>query len=249
MTGSAQEQSILRLRQQAQRAEKLDRPVAGRFVAGEERAAAMREAKSRGIAASFWGGWEGAERAQVCFHPAEDEPEFTAVWVEATWHAKFGHADHRALLGSLMALGMDRSLFGDLIAREGTAYLCALPEAAAGLPEQWREAGRTALRVRVLEEPPPIEAPSGVLFRDTVASMRLDGVLASGMKLSRGKAAELIAAGAVMVDHVPEERNDRLLEAGCLLSIRGFGRIRIREVGDPTRKDRLPVVLEIFGGR
>jgi RNA-binding protein YlmH len=45
---------------------------------------------------------------------------------------------------------------------------------------------------------------------------------------------------------MPEERTDRVLEAGALLSIRGFGRIRVREVGSPTRKDRLPVQLEIF---
>ena len=45
---------------------------------------------------------------------------------------------------------------------------------------------------------------------------------------------------------MPEERTDRLLEPGQLLSIRGFGRIRLTEVGSPTRKDRLPVTLEIF---
>jgi DNA repair ATPase RecN len=57
---------------------------------------------------------------------------------------------------------------------------------------------------------------------------------------------EIIRTGAVSVDHMPEERTDRVLEAGALLSIRGFGRIRVREVGSPTRKDRLPVQLEIF---
>jgi len=56
----------------------------------------------------------------------------------------------------------------------------------------------------------------------------------------------MIRAGAVSVDHALEERTDRTLSAGQLLSIRGFGRIRLREVGEPTRKDRLPVVLEIF---
>ena len=49
-----------------------------------------------------------------------------------------------------------------------------------------------------------------------------------------------------MVDHMPEERTDRMLTPGQLLSVRGFGRIRLCEVGERTRKDRLPVVLEIF---
>ena len=82
--------------------------------------------------------------------------------------------------------------------------------------------------------------------RDTVASMRLDSVLASGMRISRAKAAEMIRQGLVSVDHQLEERVDRQLAAGQLLSVRHFGRIRIRETGELTRKDRLPVVLEIF---
>jgi RNA-binding protein YlmH len=83
-------------------------------------------------------------------------------------------------------------------------------------------------------------------MRDTVASLRLDCVLASGLRTSRAKAAEMIREGLVMVEHMPEERVDRLLETGALLSVRGFGRIRLTAVGEKTRKDRLPVTLEIF---
>lgn len=79
-----------------------------------------------------------------------------------------------------------------------------------------------------------------------MASLRLDSLLAAGMKTSRGRAAEIIRTGAVAVEHIPEERVDRLIEAGQLLSVRGFGRVRLVQVGDRTRKDRLPVVLEIF---
>ena len=37
--------------------------------------------------------------------------------------------------------------------------------------------------------------------RDTVSSLRLDAVAASAFGLSRGRAAELIAAGRVNLDH------------------------------------------------
>ena len=83
-------------------------------------------------------------------------------------------------------------------------------------------------------------------MRDTVASLRLDSILASGMRTSRAKAAEMIRAGLVSVEHAPEERIDRILAEGQLLSVRGFGRIRLRNVGERTRKDRLPVTLEVF---
>ena len=240
------DQLLLRLHQQAERADRLDLPVPGRFVTGEERAAAIHAAREARVAASFDGGWPDAEREQVCFHPGWAEAEFTAVWVEIRWAAKFAHVEHRDLLGSLMGLGMDRSFFGDLIALEDRAYLLALPEVAARLPMEWDKAGSVPIKVTLLEEAPSFEPPRGDMLRDTVASMRLDCILASGMKTSRSRAAEIIRTGAVAVDHMPEERTDRLLDAGMLLSIRGFGRIRVQEVGQPTRKDRLPVQLEIF---
>ena len=56
----------------------------------------------------------------------------------------------------------------------------------------------------------------------------------------------MIRQGLVMVNHMPEERVDRQLEAGSIVSIRHFGRLCLRQVDAPTRKDRLPIVLEIF---
>ncbi len=239
-------QLALRLRQNAERADRLDMPVPGRFVTGEERAMAVHAAKEARVAATFDGGWPDAERVQVCFHPAWAEAEYTAVWVEIRWAAKFAHVEHRDLLGSLMALGMDRGFFGDLIAMEDHAYLLALPEVAARLPVEWDKAGNVPIKVKLLEDAPVIEPPKGDMLRDTVASLRLDCILSAGMKTSRSRAAEIIRTGAVSVNHMPDERTDRVLAAGDLLSIRGFGRIRLIEVGNPTRKDRLPVVLEIF---
>ena len=239
-------QLALRLKQGAERADRMDMPVPGRFLTGEERAMAVHEARAAGVTVSFDGGWPEAERVQVCFHPGWAEAEFTAVWLEIRWAAKFARVAHSDLLGSLMALGMDRSFFGDLIALEDRAYLCALPEAACRLPMEWDKAGNVSLKVTELPQRPEFEMPKGEKLRDTVASLRLDCVLASGMRTSRAKAAEMIRAGLVAVEHMPEERVDRLLAAGQLLSVRGFGRIRLTNVGDKTRKDRLPVTLEVF---
>ena len=241
-----QEQLALRLRQAAERAEKRSCPIAARFLSGAERSLAIHAAREAGVLVAFDGDWPEAERVQPCFYPADEEPLFTGVWMEVRWNARFAAVDHRALLGSLMALGMDRAFFGDMIAQEDRAYLYVLPEMAARLPMEWNQAGRATLTVTELALPPVIQPPSGTMLRDTVASVRLDSVLASGMKLSRARAAEIIRQGSVMVDHVPEERVDRLLTEGQLLSVRGFGRVRLKEVGSPTRKDRLPVVLEVF---
>lgn len=239
-------QAQLRFRQGAVKAARTEQAVPGRFVTGEERNQARHEAREQGISVSFSGGWDGAEREQVCFHPDWTEAVFTAVWVEIRWAAKFSTVSHADLLGSLMALGMDRSLFGDLMAEVDRAYLCALPEAARRLTEEWQEAGRVPLKVTLLDQPPLIRPPKGEEMRDTVASLRLDCVLSSGLRVSRTRAAEIIRQGLVQMDHTPTERPDALLTPGTLLSVRGFGRIRLETVGDRTRKDRLPITLSVF---
>ena len=75
-------QLALRLKQGAERADRMDMPVPGRFLTGEERAMAVHEARAAGVTVSFDGGWPEAERVQVCFHPGWAEAEFTAVWLE-----------------------------------------------------------------------------------------------------------------------------------------------------------------------
>ncbi|MBR4710609.1 MAG: hypothetical protein IKP10_01150 [Clostridia bacterium] len=234
------------LRESAMRAARLDAAVPGRFLPAADAGQAIHEAREAGVLVSFDGGYPEAERVQACFHPEGMEAVFTRVWVTVTWNPRAAAPEHRALMGSLMALGTDRSYIGDLIAEENGAYLCCLPPLAARLPLEWTEAGRTAIRAETTDEPPVITPPKGLTVRDTVASLRLDSLLAAALRLSRGTAADMIRAGGVSVRHRPEERIDRVIQPGDVISIRGRGRVILREVLDPNRRDRYPVVFETF---
>jgi len=83
-------------------------------------------------------------------------------------------------------------------------------------------------------------------IRDTVMSMRLDAVTASGFSLSLGRAAELIAAGRVSLDHVPCVKGDKLVSEGSVLSVRGLGRAKLTEVGGLSRKGRTGITIERY---
>ena len=239
----------IRLRDLARQASRRDAAVTGRFLALAELPLAVGAAREADVTAAWDGGWPDAERVQICFHPHGAEPAFTYLWAEARWDARFASVTHRDLLGSLMGLGMARDCFGDLIAGDGRACVCCLPALAERLPSEWREAGRASLRVRLLDGPPVLDPPEGRALRDTVPSLRLDALLAAGMQKSRASAAELIRRGAVSVNHLPEERTDRILREGDVLSVRGFGRVKLTEVGSPTRKDRLPVILTVYASK
>ena len=83
-------------------------------------------------------------------------------------------------------------------------------------------------------------------IRDTVSSLRLDAVTAAAFSMSRGKAAELIAAGKVNLDHVPCIKPDRPVAEGAVLTARGLGKARLTEVGGLTRKGRTGITIEKY---
>lgn len=266
-------QTALRLRQGAEKSARTGQCVLGRFLTGAEKALAVHQARECGVRALFDGGWAEAERVQVCFCPEGDcrnplcphgdgedchclygENPFAAaalrtepaVWLSITWATRFAKLEHRDLLGSLMALGIDRSMFGDLVMQQDVAYLYALPEVARELLVEWHQAGNTTIRVTQLDERPNIIPVRGQLQRCTVASLRMDAVLAAAMNTSRTKAVALIRQGDVQRNHMPEERPDVQLQEGDLLSIRGFGRVRLESIMGMTRKEHIAIMAEVF---
>ena len=244
----SQEQIALLLTQWAAKAARSGNPCAGRFISGPELDQARGAAKREGIQVSFDGGWPGAERLQPCFHAAGEAPVYTYRWIGIRWPARFANLRHSDLMGSLMSLGIDRSWFGDLILdREpGKAWLTAVDPAAGRLPLEWTQAGSTAIACELLTETPRIEPPAGKTKRITVSSLRLDSLLAGGMDISRANAQEMIRRGLVQAAHREELRTDREISEGTVISVRGFGRICLKSIGGPTKKDRIPVELELF---
>ena len=82
--------------------------------------------------------------------------------------------------------------------------------------------------------------------RDTVSSLRLDAVASSAFSMSRGRAAELIAAGRVNLDHVPCLKGDRPVAEGAVLTVRGLGKARLVQVGPLTKKGRTAITIERY---
>ena len=154
---------------------------------------------------------------------------------------------HRDILGGLMGLGLTREKLGDILMEDGRCQVVVLREALPILLSQWEGAGRWKLKVREIPvselSPRPPEVKT---IRDTVAAMRLDAVLASGFSTSRSKAAELVSAGRVSVNHRECAKPDRVVEAGDVLTCRGLGKCVVREVLGQSKKGRTMLVLERY---
>ena len=209
---------------------------------------AVRCARAEGVEVSFWGGYEGAERCVAAFHAFAAPEEWPVVCLRVDWNAAYAKIAHRDLLGAALGLGIERSLLGDIVVGEAYAYLFALESAVPVLLRDLTGAGRAKLTLReAVGEALPVE--EGVPVRDTVMSMRLDAVAASGFSLGRAEAQELIRRGLVKLNHLPEERTDARVRAGDLISVRGYGRLRVDEEQGTTKKGRLGIRMTRFGAR
>jgi len=221
-----------------------------RFLEPSAEADVRTAANQSGSRVCFFGGYEGAERRMAAFF--DDEPpaddDFPIAALELNWNAKFCSVGHRDLLGAVMGLGLERETTGDICMStdEGSAYLFACEDMSDYIAATLESAGRAKLSIRRTTTL-NIRPPEGSTLRVTVQQLRMDAVLAAGCKLSRSEAQRLISAGLVKRNHVVEERTDVRLESGDLLSVRGYGRMRIEEIQGETRKGRIGVVLFRYG--
>jgi len=202
----------------------------------------------------FWGGFKDSER-RVCFflpdwQEEEDvtgDPEHPLTAAEAVFPAN-ASLSHRDILGALMGLGLTREKLGDiLLPEENRCQVLALREVMPILLSQWESAGRYKLSLKEIPLSALTPKPAQVkTIRDTVATPRLDAVLASGFSLSRSKASALIASGKVALNHRECLKPDKPVEEGDVLTCRGLGKCVVKEVPGQSKKGRTMLVLERY---
>lgn len=203
----------------------------------------------------FYGGYEDAERRLCAFLPdwqeADDflaDPEGPLAAVQADF-PKNADLSHRDILGSLMGLGITREKLGDILfpVTGGCCQVVALRDALPILLSQWESAGRWKVSLKEIPLSQLAPRPAQIkTIRDTVATPRLDAVLAAAFSLSRSKAAGYISAGKAAVNHRECLKADRQVEEGDVLTCRGLGKCVIREVPGQSRKGRTMLVLDRY---
>ena len=146
-----------------------------------------------------------------------------------------------------MGLGITREKLGDILVGGGVCDVLCLADAAPILLSQWDSVGRWKIKLQPISlSELEIKPPEIRVIRDTVATLRLDAVLASGFSTSRGKAADLIGAGRVMVNHRECLKGDKAVNQGDVLTCRGLGKCVVKEVLGQSRKGRIMLVLERY---
>lgn len=244
--------TLAKVLDKAEQAESRNIPASTDFLSPQQRARALDLLRLAGIPETscvLQGGYEGAERQIFLFLPDWMEAENAESPIRCL-RAAFREEEkltHRDFLGSLMGMGVVREKIGDILVAPDSADLLVLDSVADFLLQSWTSAGRAKLSVSAIG-PENLHIPTVQRkeIRDTVSSLRLDAVASSGFRLARGKAAALIESGKVQLNWRECVKPDKLLEAGDVVSARGFGKFELSEVGGLTRKGRISIVLQVY---
>lgn len=212
---------------------------AGNFLTPAQAAEAKRVFGSR---VRLEGGFAQAERTVPIFAgQAAPEDYIAAVRLQFRPQDTLGHRD---ILGAALGLGLERSVLGDIRVEQGQAWLVCLTRTAAFITENLTQAGRVGLQAQVipLEDLPrhttELREQSG-----TVASLRLDAVLAEAFRGSRRAAEEWLSQGLVQLRHEECRSGAKQVCEGDIISVRGKGRVKLLQAGDLTRKGRIRVTI------
>jgi RNA-binding protein YlmH len=76
-----------------------------------------------------------------------------------------------------------------------------------------------------------------------VASLRLDALVSTAVRVSREKASQLVKQGLVSVSGAYDAQPASILDQGQVFSVRGYGRFILDTVGNETKKGRIHIKI------
>ena len=197
------------------------------------------------IVMETFGGYENAERQMVAFHP--DALAFTweypidCLKIEPK-AIKFSEPlTHRDYLGSLLNLGVERSVIGDIVVQEKAAWFFCQNKMTDFFLENLCRVRHTNILITKVDDPAELPRPNLETINGTCASVRLDSLISLAFKASRNSMVSYIEGGQVFVNGKLITSNGYEPKEGDIISVRGKGRFIFDGMTHKTKKGRCGV--------
>ena len=194
------------------------------------------------VRCDFFGGGLTVERKRAILLPEygiADPADFQISLFEIDYPTKFVTIEHPQVLGSLMSLGLKRGKYGDILFHDKRIQIFVCQEVSEYVKTQMQSVGRTTISLL------PIELESAISSYEaleehliTVSSLRLDTVISGIHHISRQKSLNFIQQGLVKVNWTLIENPSFECGIGDMISVRGFGRVKILSSEGRTKKEK-----------
>ncbi|HWL27154.1 MAG TPA: YlmH/Sll1252 family protein [Ureibacillus sp.] len=195
-----------------------------------------------------YGVFDEAERRRMIICPAYMDviPEDFQISVFTIHYpSKFLQLKHRDVLGALLSLGMNRSKYGDIKIEDNEIQFAISKEISDYVQTNLVSIGKAKIQIESLNDLNQLIQSNEKWIEKslTVSSMRLDSILSVALKISREKSKLLIQAGKVKVNWTVRESSSFELQEGDILSVSGFGRIKLLKSEGRTKKEKIRLVI------
>ncbi|MDS3866818.1 RNA-binding protein [Staphylococcus hominis] len=195
---------------------------------------------------SYFGG-QSAERKRAIITPSYFEPtedDFEEVLIQINYPEKFVSIQHQHVLGTLMSLGIGREQVGDILVGDTIQFVLTKQLESYIMMELTKIKGATVKLDSIPFKDMIQSKENWNIHHSTVSALRLDVVLKEMIRKSRSIAKQLIEKKRVKVNHTLIDSPDFQLQNNDLLSIQGFGRARIVDIGGKTKKEKVHITYQ-----
>ncbi len=192
------------------------------------------------------GGFEGAERRRLILAPDYYELNPNDFEIEVRrieYPTKFVDLTHRQVTGTLLNAGLKRQKFGDVVLDEEIVQFATTREAVGFIEMNLERVGKAKVRISSVSKEEIIVVPKTEWIEGfgIVSSLRFDTVASEVLNISRQKAQALVKHGDCKVNHKVIEDASFILEPDDLLSVRGYGRIKLMEILGSTKREKIKI--------
>lgn len=206
----------------------------------EHEAAFLKENISKKENAVFFGGYAGAQRVMLGANAEKEDFPVTALAFSYKPEYALRHKD---VLGSLMALGIERDTVGDILTEKGRAVVFLKNSVVPFVESQVTKIGNVGVSVgRADISHLPQQDDFEEIFL-TLSSLRLDVFVAAVTRLSRENAAALIKSELVAVNHLTEKNLSKTLKEGSTVTIRKYGKFVFTASQGVSKKGKLRITV------
>ncbi|MGF7057302.1 RNA-binding protein [Brassicibacter mesophilus] len=196
------------------------------------------------------GGLENAERKSIIMFPSYlnkldiENPIKSLIILGGS---KFKELNHRDYLGTILGLGIKREKLGDINVHKTFGQVIVHRDLVDFIRYNLKSINTEPVKVNEIALSELI--PGKEDYRDiytTVASLRLDVIISTSCNIPRSKSTSYIEQGKVKVNWQPVISPSYLLDAGDIISLKGYGRIKLLDDLGDSKKGRTKIIVRIF---
>ncbi|MDO4912150.1 MAG: YlmH/Sll1252 family protein [Lactobacillus sp.] len=196
-----------------------------------------------------FGGINNAEKVRAILDPdwmPAIKSDFEISLFEIHYPSKFYQLRHSDVLGAIANLGIDLSIFGDILNFEDRWQFFVKKDFASYIQDNLPQIGRATISLEELSlEKVIIPEDNSLEQTEIVTSLRLDTLVSALTHKSRNQAQELISQGEAKLNWHSVTDFNIILNIEDLLSVRHFGRAKITQIMG-TRKGKYKVVFQLW---